>query len=579
VRFLVTAPLFVFWTFLSSATAGFCPMDEGLVIAQSHRLLAGQTPHADFVTPRPALSALLHLGDHLLPLPLFRASRLVALLEIAAYTAVLASLVFARSPRRWTLAQVGMWCIALLLNVHGFPLMAWYTIDGILLVALGYALVRRGPSRREPFATMCGLLLLGAAPLTKQSFFAAPLIGAAVLATRGTMWSLGARLRAVGHALAVAAIPGAIYWCVVVARAGFTPMHQQLLGADPTWGGALFRSLLGEPARDGLLLLVASLLAITGCDLLARRGGRHAGAGSWVGLALRCGGSVALLSPALSAALSWEHPVWGIETWCRVLVVCAWRMIVVRTIDGAAVVLLLLGWMTSLSWGYANPNLVAGSIVLAGVWSLWRDACVESVSGSRALRLAATVAVFVALLLSMRSFAIARSRPYFDRPAAEAVVDLGRVSPALAGIHANPITAAFLDDLATCVHRYPASHVAVVPDGAWIYPALDLANPLPLDWLYPPEYRFDPEVILPSVRRLASRGDYLVLFQPLPAHLICRHEGALPPAGKQFRPSGYGDGLPSAILAEFEGRTVRCGSVKGRWQPGVVAGAAGRRGS
>lgn len=548
-------------------------MDEGLVLAQGHRLLQRQAPHVDFVTPRPALSALLHLGDRLVPLPLFRASRLVALAEIAAYTTMLAALVFGAGPRKWTLLQAGMWCTALLLNVHGFPLMAWYTIDGILLVALGFALVRRGSPEGWHPSTVWGLLLLGAAPLTKQSFFLAPVLGVVVLFTTAPERPTSDRLRVLLGGLAVTAIPGAVYWLAIVARGGFAAMHQQLLGAHATWGGALIRPLFGGRPGDELLALVALLILVTACDGLVRRGGRAAGTAWWAGLGLRWCGSVALLRPALTSALSWEQPAWGIETWCFVLVICVWRMLVDRAIEGVAIVLLLLGWMTSLSWGYANPDLVIGSIVLAGVWFLWRGALVRPVTPPVAL--AALTSTVAALLLSMYAFDIARSRPYFDRPATEAVIDLGDVSPALAGIRGNPTTAAFLQDLVTCIGRYPARHVAVIPDNAWIYPALSLANPLPLDWLYPPEYHSDPEVLLPRIRRLAREGDYLVLFQPFPAHTVCRHEGPLPKAEAGFRPVGYGDGLPAAILGALTGREVRCGSVEGRWQPGHGAAAPG----
>ncbi|MBY0275813.1 hypothetical protein K2Z84_10750 [Candidatus Binatia bacterium] len=579
-RQLIAALILVWWMFQIGARVGFCPMDEGLVLAQAHRLLLGQTPHIDFITPRPALSAVLHLGDLALPLPTFLASRLVALLQITTYSTVLASLVFRRNPRQWTLVQFCAWGCALLLNVHGFPLMAWYTIDGILLVAAGFALVDRDATDdRLTLAMGSGLVLLGAAPLTKQSFFAAPLVGALMLWTRAHGRPLGERVRSVARGVSITAIPGLLYAGIVAARGGSAAMVQQLLGAQATWGAVLLGPFLAPGGRQRLLALVAMLAVTSACDAQVRRGVRGAQAAILAALALRLALSVMIVAPAIEASLTWQLSGWGVQIWCVVLVVCAWRMILERALDRVALLLLLLGWMTSLSWGYANPNLVIGSIALAGVWSLWRAVPAPPVAYTRAVGVAAAGLSLLALVVTARSFAVARSLPYFDRPAAEAVVDLGRVSPALAGIRGNPTTAAFLEDITTCIARHPARRVAVVPDNAWVYPALGLDDPLPLDWLYPPEYRSDSKAILRRTRTLAREGDYLVLFQPLPAHLVCRYDGPLPPAGVPFVPGGYGDGLPLSILTKLAGRNVRCGSVWGVWKPAVAAGLpdVGRR--
>jgi hypothetical protein len=423
VLFPVAFLLLTAWVFFWGALRGFCPMDEGLVLAQTHRVLLGQTPHVDFVAPRPALSAVLHLVDYLLPMPLFRASRLLGLLEIATYTTVSAALVFRRAPSRWSLVQILGWATALLLNVHGFPLMAWYTIDGILLVAAGFALVRRGATESGAGPTLTyGFLLLGAAPLTKQSFFAAPLIGAVQLLACRRKFPPALRARAVLHGMVVAATPGIVYGTVVVARGGFAPLQAQLLGAHPTWGQALLLPLANPSFRRRLLTLAGALLATSACDVIGRRTDSVGAIGRLLSLAVRGATSVALLAPALGSGLTWAYSAWGAETLWMAAGVFAWRATTTRAVDGVAVTLLLLGWMTSLSWGYASPKLVAGSLVLAAAWALWRDAPTSGQDArARPLRVAAALLALVAFLATARVFAVARSRPYFDRPSSSAV--------------------------------------------------------------------------------------------------------------------------------------------------------------
>jgi hypothetical protein len=53
---------------------GFNPTDEGFVLAGSYRILHGQVPHLDFISPRPAGSLVIHVLDFaLFPLPLLLA--------------------------------------------------------------------------------------------------------------------------------------------------------------------------------------------------------------------------------------------------------------------------------------------------------------------------------------------------------------------------------------------------------------------------------------------------------------------------------------------------------------------------
>jgi hypothetical protein len=89
------------WIFLSFGRLGFNPTDDGYMLAYSHRLLRGEMPHRDFSSPAPVGSPLRHLLDWALPLPLLEASRLVAVVEMGAYSAWLATLTFGRPLSGW----------------------------------------------------------------------------------------------------------------------------------------------------------------------------------------------------------------------------------------------------------------------------------------------------------------------------------------------------------------------------------------------------------------------------------------------------------------------------------------------
>ena len=103
------------------AAIGFNPTDEGLVLTYGYRILHGQIPHLDFISPRPIGSSVCRLVDFLVPGPLLLSSRLIALTEITATALLFGALVFRRAPARWNLWQIALVAIAFVVDLHTFP--------------------------------------------------------------------------------------------------------------------------------------------------------------------------------------------------------------------------------------------------------------------------------------------------------------------------------------------------------------------------------------------------------------------------------------------------------------------------
>src|SRR5205823_3852687 len=114
-----------------------------------------------------------------------------------------------------------------LISIHAFPLMDWHTIDGLLVVALGFVLVQ------YPRTAVAGLLALGAALVVKQSFFLAPLLGAAMLAARSAP---AQRFATVVRSLLWAAVPGALYVIVISVFGALPAFVHQATGARLIYG-------------------------------------------------------------------------------------------------------------------------------------------------------------------------------------------------------------------------------------------------------------------------------------------------------------------------------------------------------
>ncbi|MDQ3690384.1 MAG: hypothetical protein M3406_10185 [Chloroflexota bacterium] len=488
---------------------GFNPTDEGLIAATSQRLLDGQVPHLDFITPRTAASAYLHLPELLLPTPLFLTGRLVAVVEVMLYSLLLAWLVLGQAPWHWGLGAILGVAASTLINLNTVPLMPWYTTDGLLLASLGLVLLRAGLVRDRRLLIALGFASLALSAMAKQSFAPVLVIGFVWLVAAS---SPAARPRRIALALVAAAMPVVLYSASVALGGGWPAMVQQLLSSRPTLGEELLAPL-GSPGSVLLLVAVPVALAWVNRSPLCGEPAATGRAGVVAAVAL----TVLVMTILLTSGLR-VTAYWGILlTWLLAAYV-AGALLFNRRLDGTAFILVLLAWMTSLSYGVPVPSLVAGSAALALIERAWRH--VPELSVPRPMA-AASVAFGLLFLTIVPAFAIARSEyVHRDAPRAELTADLGALSPALAGIRTNERTATYLRVMRECVEAHPAVSVAVLPDNPAVYPAFGWSNPLPLDFLYPPEYEGVRDEVLQSTQNLAQRGDYLVVFQRVRADTL-----------------------------------------------------------
>lgn len=495
---------------------GFNPSDEGLIVSYASRLLAGDVPHRDFIFSRPVGSSLLHTVDVLLPTPLIMTGRVFGAAQIYTYTLLFAALVAGRRVRRLHPLLLAAVVPAAVVNMHTLPLMAWYTVDGLFLVAVG-AYVLRWTERR--WARWAALALLGFAPLCKQSFFLAPAIG---------LWFLlryhrGERrpLRLVID-LVFLGLPGVLYLVWIGAAGALDPMLTQFKGVPPVFGKQLFDDLAPLPRGALVPALGLALVAAVWVAAVAvqrRRGatgGMEAPAGTDAGevgavagatmpaLLIRIGlglGAVAVV--ALPAAVVWRSSFdlflpYGVKVfWLTAGVVVLGAVVRRRFYDGVLLAV-LAGWMAALSIGYPKPNYVVGTLMLAIAVPVWQEVGAAigplevGVGWSLPVRRGATAAGVAALALvtTLPLIAMRNDHLYRERPNAELSWDLGQVDGDLAGISTNAATYEYLHSMKDCVDRVRAqgiTRIAVVPDNPAMFPVLDLDNPLPSNSLFPQE--------------------------------------------------------------------------------------------
>lgn len=545
---------------------GFNPTDEGLVQAYARRILAGEMPHRDFVSPRPVGSSIFHAISLALPGAWILFDRCLAATEIAVATLAMTCLTWWRRPWRFPAYALALTVAAVAMNMHTFPLMAWYTIDGMALVSAGYCLVGSGISRGRSLSTLGGLVLLGAAVVTKQSFVPAAIIGVAWvgLASSG---SQGGLIRRFAPPLAAAGALPVAYVVVVAASGGWSSMVTQLTTVPPSFLAAPLGLLADGPGvvQTGLAAMLVGLSiawARTG-------GGRRDHVRTWTLLAAIATLAIVAVS-ARFGGLRYDTP-WAMPLLLIGAIVASITSLLDRRLDLAGYLIVSVAWMVSLSAGVPYPNLAAGSLalyILARIWLPTPGGMPEPLVRAAPWLVAVASVIIVSTVAWSRTDVV-----YRDRPASMLTARMDDISPAFWGVRSNPVTRDFIAEVKRCAARYPASRVAVIPDGAGLYPALGLTAALPIDWLWPPDYKGSEDRILDSARGLARDGDALVLWQTAAGDTLSVRED-LPVADALMAvPFDRDSSLGPALRAAFGGLNDHCGSFLVRYFPPHPAAA------
>lgn len=559
---------------------GFSPTDQGFVLTLSRRLLQGDVPHVDFVSARPLGSAVLHLVDHALPGPLFVASGFVTTVEVIVATVACAALLTRTSPLRWGPLRTGLVAAAAVANLHVFTMMAWHTIDGIFLTAVGWWLLDAGLRAESAWSRRIGLFLLGFAVMTKQSFMFAVPAGALLLllhpaqGIRGHVRDLQWWRRAVVDLLCLGAFPLG-YAAVVTAAGGLGEMILQLTDGTGTTGANLYAFWWadGGPGdiRPRILLAAGCALVAVAAVVAAAVSPAVAGrrATGWAGAAGVAGIAGVAVVTLVESGLQYAG-VWSVTLLWILLAAIVLDAVVHRHVPWRPLLIALLAYMTSLSWGYQVPNLLSGTLVLTTLEIAVR--ALPARPRSRLARLwsvaASAVAGVLAVVLTGSMMITTHDRATaIDRPRAELTEDLGDAAPALRWIRTNPSTAKYVGQIRECLREHPASRVAVLPDNAFAYTAFDLRNPFPNDWPLPLELvGGSGRLMLDAADALDRDGDYLVLFQTVgPGELAA--EAPVPDAVAPDAPILSRSGLEEVIRSELDGVRISCGSFVGVWSP------------
>jgi hypothetical protein len=491
---------------LAFSSLGFNTTDDGFVLAMSRRLIDGQVPHRDFISIRPVGSALLHV-----PVVLFGGAstlwigRWVAWCELAIASWLWVVLLDRLMHAGWSFRERALLTsVGFFLSSHTFPVMPWYTIDGMVLGTAGMVLA----STPRSLARNAGFFLVGLAALCKQNFLA--LIPIALFFFQGYS-SLRSWLASMAPLL--------LYAVYVLATGAARDAVAQLGSTTDVVRSGVLEFALNPFLWSGL---VAGFV-------ISRMTSQEAGAARWrtFGPALTCGlilvAAAAMIVTRFAYLRGGAFVIFGAAS--GMTLDRAWQYGVRDAGARAGALVLLVAWSGSVSLGYKSPALLSGALatyLLGGVLAPLRAG--EGRKRSRGLQWAVAA---LAGLLGVEWGAARLVNIYCERPAWELVRPLDRVLAGASHLRTNPRTYALMADLSEAIRRTNGRTVAIVPDCTAYWVKAEQRNPLSISFVNSWELP-TPGLYERIVRDLESlRGHGSILVNKIDAYRLAR-EGFIP---------------------------------------------------
>jgi hypothetical protein len=492
---------------------GFNPTDDGVILAQSFRILNGEIPHRDFISLRPVFSGLLHTIHFLSPLPLVESGRIFTLFEYFIYSFIWAYL-FCKSFLTGSGKYPGfsfffllLGTISFLLNIQLTTLMPWTTVDALFLSSLGIfsfdiSVENKGNPLHSSLLQAASLIFLALAALSRQTF---AIIFILMALTTITLNLTKGRYFSLLPVLIFGSSPLLLYFFIIQWTGSWSFFANQMIGRTELADAGI------TPYVNSLIhsrLQLVNVLFIAFIVLNAFKRYFFPGTKSnkkifkyfeekklaWIFFIFLY---LIISITKIFQVLNGKYDLYNIPFsifWIYVFLAIgvfslpklSFRQILLL------ILLIVFSWCSSISLGFNTPALVLGtlfssSIILLIYFAIETGLMKHLVFLNKPGPYVMVIFTCAIILVSIEG----RSRNnYRDLPARDLNQNLGSLIPGFGSVKTNNVTYDYYKDLILLLKkiRDHQDHFVVIPNNAIIYPLLKSKNPFPLDWLQKDEF-------------------------------------------------------------------------------------------
>ncbi|NOU13263.1 MAG: hypothetical protein HOO92_04750 [Methylococcaceae bacterium] len=472
--------------------------DGGFILGLSYQVFLGNSFYNNIIYVRPPVSPILHSFVFHYPFSLAPVyfDRLFFYFQISTYSALSAML--AKRMFKWESAFTGVVAsIIFIFSAHSFPPMAWHTIDGIFFSVLALYFLVAGLKDHSVFLILSACFAILAAG-SKQPFYLMPILLLAL------SFILGYKKRAFLIMLAS-------LFCASVL---FILTFECFGSAESMWGAISSQTSLYDLYTAGVKNYVSDIkqgrsviaawplfIVLFFCKSWKEKNKAFEAIGLlaviWVFLLI--------IAQFYFSARNWAQPSSIFDSVFIITFVYSSTMMLKKRHDAWLVIVAMhiIGWTSSISWGYLTAIFYAAPSVITLAFIL-HPACQKY--------LAAKIISIAILPASVLTFYVGNQFTYSLEGAVHRTsitADMAGISPLLRFIKAEPEKFKLYSELMNLLNRFGKHPYVVMPNMPLAHILTSSANPIGIDWLLNAEVGGNEQIIKD---RLASSVDFAIVY-------------------------------------------------------------------
>ncbi|MDR2011352.1 MAG: hypothetical protein LBQ22_12810 [Bacteroidales bacterium] len=525
--FLITGLVILLTIFFSRTgyirNEGFNPTDEGVVIAQSWRVINGEIPHKDFISIRPAGSGIFHTIDFIFPGSLVENSRWIVLFQYFVIALCVSLLFYREINKKYNIygspvILVSMIIAGFTLTVLNYNLFPWTTVDALFWTSIALPLIF---SDKNKLKNYIGLILLAFAALSRQTFLLISLLGNCYI-----IYQYRKEFIKSIPVILIGLLPYIGYFLMLFINNGLSDFIIQMSGRSEFFRTAILKFgssfFKGYAAPFNFVIIFISVL------LIIRK--KHNFIEMFVNKGLHAVVSIIYIILAVIMIvrhfLAAEFNAYGMpfEIFFILLTFIFFHYSVypfnsrIRTI---AISILLISWVSAISLGANTPVFSVGLMFITLV-SLVADILLEYPFE----KIKIIENKYIILIISVGLFIVGyfgqQNNNYRDNKPEKLVYGLNYASPEFGKIKTNHSMVAYYSDLKD-IYSFldnAENNTVVFPCNAIFYPVMKTKNPMSLDWLNPYEYTGQEERIKKDLLSVIYEKDVYFIVDKIDVRII-----------------------------------------------------------
>jgi hypothetical protein len=515
---------------------GFNPSDDGVILAQSWRILNGEVPHKDFISLRPVFSGILHTIHFYGPLALEESARWFVVFQnflISFLWVFLLLRAFNTGSSydisgKWGFISISIIAFTMNLNHHGlFP---WTTVDALFWGVIGSAffisMYRETESLlRKSVMGALGIFFLSLAGLSRQTFIFVVIFLDLLVILRYLKLKKYLHLAGI---LLIGQIPIIIYLIYLLRHDALSLFISQMVGHTELFEVGIMRYIKSFLKARLLLLNLPILIYLLWYVFKNLRSLTNAGTDNLNFLKEKFPGLLALLATLwlviclslsvntliINDPMNQANPF---ELFFIMLDILLFAFILLPLNARQKFILatgLILCWTASLSSGSNSPVYCLGIVVsLVIILSLYLVSLIKSEITEKISDKTKILLVPAGILIFTLGIWMQAKINYRDKSSAELDCKIGKLFPSMGHILTNSNLCNYYNEFLNIYNNIPSmkDHFVLLPNNAIIYPVLKSRNPFPIDWPQHDEYIGQESFLLDKIRQVLQQKEIFIL--------------------------------------------------------------------